>query len=97
MAGTGGAARHGILIKDAEALEVAHRVQVVAFDKMGIFTEGKPQVVAAQAVDGARLAVLSLAGSLQAGSEHPLAKAVLEAASKNGLQLQPASQRPSAA
>jgi P-type Cu+ transporter len=80
MAGTGVAARRGILIKDAEALEVAHRVKVVAFDKTGTLTEGKPRLVAYEAVDGDHQALLRAAGSVQAGSEHPLAKAVLDAA-----------------
>ncbi|HEX7383930.1 MAG TPA: heavy metal translocating P-type ATPase, partial [Burkholderiaceae bacterium] len=70
MAGTGVAARHGILIKDAEALEVAHDVRVVAFDKTGTLTEGKPRLVAHQA--SAALAgnteLLALAAGLQAGS-----------------------------
>lgn len=80
MAGTGVAARAGILIKDAEALEVAHKVDVVAFDKTGTLTIGRPRLVEAIAQDGDRDALLSLAAGLQAGSEHPLAHAVLDAA-----------------
>ena len=90
MAGTGVAARHGILIKDAEALEVAHAVRVVAFDKTGTLTEGKPELVALFAVDGDDDALLSLTGALQSGSEHPLARAVLEAASRRGVAVAPA-------
>ena len=85
MAGTGVAARHGILIKDAEALEVAHRVQVVAFDKTGTLTQGKPELVAAESATGSREALLSAASSIQSGSEHPLADAVRMAALKSGL------------
>lgn len=84
MAGTGVAARRGILIKDAQALEVAHGVRVVAFDKTGTLTEGKPQLVAAEAADGDRAALLSAAAAVQAGSEHPLARAVVEAARAEG-------------
>ncbi|KGO98038.1 heavy metal translocating P-type ATPase [Novilysobacter defluvii] len=80
MAGTGVAARAGILIKDAEALEVAHRIRLVAFDKTGTLTSGRPVLVEAVAVDGDRDGLLSLAAGLQAGSEHPLAQAVLDAA-----------------
>jgi len=87
MAGTGVAARHGILIKDAEALEIAHGVKVVAFDKTGTLTEGKPELVAADAVDGNRLAFLAASASIQAGSEHPLARAVMDAAVQEGAQL----------
>ncbi|PZP90848.1 MAG: copper-transporting ATPase [Variovorax paradoxus] len=91
MAGTGVAARRGILIKDAEALEVAHQVRTVAFDKTGTLTEGKPQLVEAHAADGDRLRFLDLAASIQAGSEHPLAKAVLDAAQREGGTLEAAS------
>ncbi len=78
MAGTGVAARHGILIKDAAALEVAHAVTTVAFDKTGTLTEGKPALVAVSAIDGQRRAeVLALAAALQRASNHPLALAVL--------------------
>jgi P-type Cu+ transporter len=91
MAGTGVAARHGILIKDAEALEVAHHVKVVAFDKTGTLTEGRPQLVAAEAARGDRASLLTAAASVQAGSEHPLARAVLDAAAGERLQLAGAS------
>jgi Cu+-exporting ATPase len=80
MAGTGVAARHGILIKDAEALEVAHGITVVAFDKTGTLTEGKPKLIEAVAASGDRLQLLAQAAAIQAGSEHPLARAVQEAA-----------------
>jgi Cu+-exporting ATPase len=90
MAGTGVAARHGILIKDAEALEVAHKVSVVAFDKTGTLTEGKPELVAAQATDDDRATFLASAASIQAGSEHPLAHAVLTAARREGIVAPPA-------
>ena len=80
MAGTGVAARHGILIKDAEALEIAHAIRVVAFDKTGTITEGKPSLVEALPVDSTRGSLLALAAAIQAGSEHPLARAVLATA-----------------
>ncbi|MFC6284252.1 MULTISPECIES: heavy metal translocating P-type ATPase [Polaromonas] len=92
MAGTGVAARHGILIKDAEALEVAHKIKIVAFDKTGTLTEGKPELVAADTVNGDHAAFLIASASIQAGSEHPLARAVLEAASREGLQPMPATE-----
>ncbi|WP_218014953.1 heavy metal translocating P-type ATPase [Teichococcus rhizosphaerae] len=77
MVGTGAAARHGILIKDAEALERAHAVTTVAFDKTGTLTEGRPEVTDVVPVEGTGAAeVLRLAAALQAGSEHPLAAAV---------------------
>ncbi|MFP6849830.1 MAG: heavy metal translocating P-type ATPase [Pseudomonas sp.] len=87
MAGTGVAARHGILIKDAEALEVAHSVTLVAFDKTGTLTSGAPRIAHLQACDGDTSQLLQLAGALQRGSEHPLAKAVLDACSEQQLTL----------
>ena len=87
MAGTGVAARQGILIKDAEALEVAHRIHTVAFDKTGTLTEGKPTLVAALAAPGHEDTLLSWSAALQAGSEHPLARAVMNAAEQAGLPL----------
>jgi len=81
MAGTGVAARHGILIKDAEALELAHKITTVVFDKTGTLTDGTPHVAACVAADGhERNEILAIAAGLQAGSEHPLARAVLAAA-----------------
>jgi Cu+-exporting ATPase len=85
MAGTGVAARHGILIKDAEALELAHRVRTVVFDKTGTLTAGRPQVAAVDALEGDATALLARAALLQAGSEHPLARAVVAAAGERGV------------
>jgi len=94
MAGTGVAARHGILIKDAEALEVAHAVRVVAFDKTGTLTIGRPTLAAAVPAPGLtadtgealdETTLLTLAAAVQAGSEHPLARAVLDAARARGI------------
>jgi Cu+-exporting ATPase len=79
MAGTGVAARAGILIKDPQVLELAHRIQLVAFDKTGTLTEGKPTLISIDVSAGFnREDILALAAGLQLGSEHPLAKAVLE-------------------
>ena len=80
MAGTGVAAENGILIKDAEALETAHAVNAVAFDKTGTLTMGKPALAALETSGVERSAALAWAAAVQAGSEHPLAKAVLGAA-----------------
>ena len=80
MAGTGIAAQHGILIKDAEALEVAHAVTTVAFDKTGTLTEGRSSLVAVLPAAGStRNQLLTLSAALQQASEHPLARAVMDA------------------
>ncbi len=80
MAGTGVAARHGILVKDAEALEVAHAVDVVAFDKTGTLTAGKPVLAALEPSGVEREVALALAAAVLSGSEHPLGKALVAAA-----------------
>jgi Cu+-exporting ATPase len=92
MAGTGVAARHGILIKDAEALEIAHRIDTVAFDKTGTLTEGRPQLVAAEPALGDRGALLGASAAIQAGSEHPLARAVMQQAAAEFVHVPAAAQ-----
>ena len=87
MAGTGVAARFGILIKDAEALERAHEVSAVVFDKTGTLTSGTPQIAHLAALDGDEAHLLQAAGALQRGSEHPLAKAVLDACAARQLNV----------
>ncbi len=92
MAGTGVAAKYGILIKDAQALELAHKVDTVAFDKTGTLTLGQPRLTAlvlAESAAGAEAlsedVALRIAASLQSGSEHPLARATLAAAKEKDL------------
>lgn len=80
MVGTGVSATHGILIKDAEALEVVHSVKTIAFDKTGTLTEGKPVLKELVVHSGEEVDVLKILSSLQSGSEHPLAKAVVQEA-----------------
>lgn len=81
MAGTGVAARFGILIKDPQVLEQAHRLNVVAFDKTGTLTLGHPKLIAiTPLVPISESEILGAAAGLQLGSEHPLAKALLSAA-----------------
>jgi len=103
MVGTGVAAKHGILIKDAQALEVAHKVDTVAFDKTGTLTVGQPRLLSLHALVAQPVmaplsakpsamsadenALLTLAASLQSGSEHPLAHAVVQAAKTQSLPL----------
>ncbi|MCC8393877.1 heavy metal translocating P-type ATPase [Paraburkholderia sp. MMS20-SJTR3] len=102
MAGTGVAARHGVLIKDAEALEIAHRVSIVAFDKTGTLTLGQPSVTAFEPVGAlGRETALALAAAVQRHSEHPLARAVVRAYEAErahaGLAAAPADHAPAAA
>jgi Cu+-exporting ATPase len=79
ISGMGVAARNGVLIRDPAALERASAVSLVAFDKTGTLTEGKPTVTEIEATDGNEARLLALAGALQLGSEHPLARAVCQA------------------
>ena len=100
MAGTGVAAKYGILIKDAQALELAHRVDIVAFDKTGTLTVGQPRLLAIHIKPDGQAVLnlpsepkfLSIAAALQSGSEHPLATAVVTAARAAGLSITTASQ-----
>ena len=87
MVGTGVAARHGILIKDAEALETAHAIKVIAFDKTGTLTDGRPTLIALEAIDGNPHTLLKTAAAIQQGSEHPLARAVLERARNENITI----------
>ncbi len=90
MVGTGKGAEYGILIKSGEALETAHKINTIVFDKTGTITQGKPQVtdvLPAQAVSRDRL--LQIAASAEKGSEHPLGQAIVQAAESEGVSLLP--------
>jgi Cu+-exporting ATPase len=91
MVGTGLGARRGILIKSGEALQRGEKIGVVVLDKTGTLTEGKPRVNAVIASDSSEAALLGLAASAEQFSEHPLARAILQAAQAKALPLAPAS------
>jgi Cu+-exporting ATPase len=85
MVGTGVAAQHGILFKDAAALQSAQQVSMVVFDKTGTLTEGHPRLLSVQVIDGVNEdASLKWAASLHSNSNHPLAKAVIDAVQQRG-------------
>lgn len=86
MVGTGLGAEHGILIKSAEALEIAHTIDTVVLDKTGTITQGKPQVTTiAPTGSMTQDQLLALAASLEKSSEHPLADAIVSLAKERGL------------
>ncbi len=89
MVGTGRGAAAGVLVRQAAALEILEKASILALDKTGTLTEGRPKLVAVEAFDGAGAAaereILSLAASLEAGSEHPLAAAITEGARARGV------------
>ena len=88
MVGTGQGARAGVLIRNAQALELAEKLRVLAVDKTGTLTVGKPAVTDVQPVEGVAAAeVLRLAASLEQGSIHPLAAAIVGRAKENSLAL----------
>lgn len=88
MVGTGKGAELGVLIKGGEALETAHKVSAVVLDKTGTITEGKPVLTdIATYSDAGELEVLTLCASAERGSEHPIARAIVEGAEKRGLEL----------
>jgi len=90
MVGTGRGATAGILIKNAEALELFERVDTLVIDKTGTLTAGKPQVVAAYPADAITPStLLKMAASLENNSEHPLAGAIVEEAKKQHLAMEP--------
>ena len=89
MTGTGAAARAGILIKDVDALEQAHHIDTVIFDKTGTLTEGRPRVARTFSTLGDDQHLLTIAASAQQGSEHPLARAMVEHARETGLKTLP--------
>jgi Cu+-exporting ATPase len=92
MVGTGRGAQLGVLIKNAEALELLQRVQVVVLDKTGTLTVGKPVVTEVIAVaDASEDEVLALAAAAEQGSEHPLGEAIVAEAKRRGLALPPVS------
>lgn len=84
MVGTSRAAKMGVLIKDGQALEEINAVKIIAFDKTGTITVGKPTVTD---VVGEQAKTLQVAGSLEASSEHPLAKAIVEKAQQEKIKL----------
>jgi P-type Cu+ transporter len=86
MVGTGKGAENGILIKGGEALETAHKIRSIVFDKTGTITAGQPEVTDVIAVNGMdKNRLLTLAASAEKGSEHPLGAAIVRAADKEGL------------
>lgn len=88
MVSTGKGAEYGILIKGGEALETAHKINTIVFDKTGTVTEGKPtvtDVIAAEGIDIDKL--LQIAASAEKGSEHPLGQAIVRGACEKGLEL----------
>ena len=90
MVGTGKGAEKGILIKDAESLETAHKVKTIIFDKTGTLTEGKPlvtDVISTQEQDLTAQNLLQLSASLEQGSEHALAEAIVGSAKKKNITL----------
>ncbi|MGN6544839.1 MAG: heavy metal translocating P-type ATPase, partial [Aureliella sp.] len=88
MVGVGRGAEHGVLVKNVEALEVLQRADVLVVDKTGTLTEGKPQLASLEPLGGYEAdEALRLAASLERGSEHPLAAAILKAAQEKQLRL----------
>ena len=91
MVGTGRGAHAGVLVKNAEALELMEKIDTLVVDKTGTLTEGKPRLVGVSAIAGIdENELLRLAASLERGSEHPLAAAIVKGAEERGLKLAPA-------
>ncbi len=87
MVGTGRGATAGVLIKNAEALEIMEKVDILVVDKTGTLTEGKPRLAAVQAREGfTEKEILRMAAGLERASEHPLAEAILSGAAERGVE-----------
>ena len=91
VVGIGKGAEHGVLIRSAESLELAHRVDVVVLDKTGTITTGRPSVTAVHSPDFGTDALVTLAAAVERRSEHPLAAAIVESADERGLDIPEAS------
>src|SRR6202035_3331138 len=90
MVGVGRGARAGILIRDAEALEAFERIDTIVIDKTGTLTEGKPKLASVvTALDIDENTLVLMAANVEQASEHPLARAIIEAAKARGLSLDP--------
>lgn len=90
MVGTGRGAERGILIKDAQALEIAHKIKTIVFDKTGTLTEGKPRVTDITPISNSQFSIsriIQIAASLEQGSEHALAEAIVDKAKEKGVVL----------
>jgi len=88
MVGTGKGAQNGILIKNAEVLEILEKVDTIVVDKTGTLTEGKPKLVVVEPVPGGTEDILlSSVAAIERGSEHPLAEAIVEGARLRGLEI----------
>ncbi|MBK6589971.1 MAG: heavy metal translocating P-type ATPase [Acidobacteria bacterium] len=88
MVGTGHGARHGVLVKKAEALEILEKVNSIVVDKTGTLTEGKPRLQKVISLNGsADIEILRLAASLERSSEHPLAEAIIKGAEEKNIEL----------
>lgn len=87
MVGTGNAAKKGILVKDAEALEITHKIKAIILDKTGTLTKGKPELTDVLSFNGDEKEILRLAASLEKYSEHHLARPIVEKAKENNLEL----------
>ncbi|HPU63530.1 MAG TPA: heavy metal translocating P-type ATPase [Mobilitalea sp.] len=88
MVGTGKGAEYGVLIKSGEALEIAHKVDTVVFDKTGTITEGKPKVTDVFTANGiTEEELLMLSASAEKGSEHPLGEAIVKYAEDMGIKV----------
>ncbi|HEY3189363.1 MAG TPA: heavy metal translocating P-type ATPase, partial [Solirubrobacteraceae bacterium] len=89
MVGTGAGAQHGVLIKNATALELLHRVHTIVLDKTGTLTVGRPEVTEVVAVEGTEDEALAMAAAAEQGSEHPLGEAIVHRAKDRGVALPP--------